>query len=206
MWDRPDLTATPSLTFSKRQTFGYSLNGQEFAVAQGGSYTVVEDSFGTTSMNILSGTNGSTATDYNGRAFTKVLNTGWAPKDSDGLASDVLTLWGMEDSLSTDLTGDAVRNGQTDTYTLSMSYDKKPTHHGNGAFGIAARDTDGNWVNAVDMNYEGTKRFVHGPGDPSYELGTYGVDPSSKTAWAVINYNGDFAVARDIEPVPAHRK
>jgi hypothetical protein len=26
-------------------------------------------------------------------------------------------------------------------------------------------------------------------------LGTYGLDPNTNTAWAVINYNGDFAVA-----------
>ncbi len=56
------------------------------------------------------------------------------------------------------------------------------------------------------MNYGGTQRFVHGRWDPSYELGTYGVDPSTKTAWAVINYDGDFLIARYIEPVPGHRK
>jgi hypothetical protein len=36
----------------------------------------------------------------------------------------------------------------------------------------------------------------------NYGLGTYGVDPVSKTAWAAINSNGEFAVARDIEDVP----
>lgn len=35
-----------------------------------------------------------------------------------------------------------------------------------------------------------------GPDKPSYPLGTYGVDTRTKTAWAVINYDGDFAVAR----------
>ena len=33
-------------------------------------------------------------------------------------------------------------------------------------------------------------------------MGTYGVDPRSKTAWAVLNYNADFAVADGIERVP----
>ena len=33
---------------------------------------------GTTAA-ILSGTNGSTGKDYNGRALTKAVNTGWAP-------------------------------------------------------------------------------------------------------------------------------
>jgi hypothetical protein len=56
------------------------------------------------------------------------------------------------------------------------------------------------------MNFRGTKRFVKGPWKPAYGLGTYGVDPKTKTAWAVINFNGDFAVARDIEPAHRHRK
>ena len=90
-----------------------------------------------------------------------------------------------------------------------MSYDKMrfwPYSVGKGGFGIATKDANGNWVNAVDMNLGGTKKFVVGPWNSSYELGTYGVDPRAHTAWAVINYNGDFAVARDIEPVPDHRK
>ena len=57
------------------------------------------------------------------------------------------------------------------------------------------------------MLYEvitGDKKFVHGPWKEGYELGTYGIDPKTGTAWAVINYNGEFAVARDVEPVPGH--
>ena len=44
------------------------------------------------------------------------------------------------------------------------------------------------------MNFGGSPRFVKGACKPRYELGTYGIDPRKKTAWAVINYNGDFAV------------
>jgi hypothetical protein len=96
---------------------------------------------------------------------------------------------------------------QTDTYVLSMTYDqKKSTHIGNGGFGIAAKDEEGNWINAVDLNFGGGKAFVKGPWKLGYALGTYGIDPSSKTVWAVLNYNADFAVYRDIEPVPGHRK
>ena len=90
-----------------------------------------------------------------------------------------------------------------------MSYEAKrvqPIHLVNGRFGIGTRDENGEWVNAVDMNFGGTKRFVKGPWKPAYGLGTYGVDPKTKTAWAVINFNGDFAVARDIEPAHRHRK
>jgi hypothetical protein len=97
---------------------------------------------------------------------------------------------------------------QTDTFVLLMNYDKQASreHLGNGGFGIATRGADGKWVNAVNMNYGGTTNFVKGQWKPSYGLGTYGVDPSTKTAWAVINYNGDFAVAADIGPVPGHRR
>jgi hypothetical protein len=97
---------------------------------------------------------------------------------------------------------------KTDSYVLSMSFDKKAPRQqlGNGGFGIATRDAAGNWVNAVDLNVGGAKSFVKGPWNPSYELGTYGVDPSTKTAWAVINHSGDFAVAAGIELPPGHGK
>jgi hypothetical protein len=88
-----------------------------------------------------------------------------------------------------------------------MSYDPElPEHLGNGGFGIATRDHEGRWVNTIDMNTGGAKTFVLGPWKPSYGLATYGVDPRTKTAWAVINHNGEFAVANGIEPVPGHRK
>lgn len=195
-----DLVTTPHLNFEKRETFGYSLNGKEFLVAQGSSYESVQDSFKGTKVKILNGVNGSTLHLFDGRATTKTVNTGWTSKtdtnDQEILASNILTLWGM-----TDLGSDEI-----DSYVLSMSYDKMPSHQGNGGFGIATKDADGNWINAVDMNFGGDQKFVHGPWKPSYEIGTYGVDPATKTAWAVINYNGDFAVARDIEPVPGHQR
>jgi hypothetical protein len=119
---------------------------------------------------ILSGTNGSTGKDYNLRPLAKSVNTGWAPATA-GLSSDIFTLWGMADSLATKLTPVDSPSFQykdytyvdpdtekTDTYALSMSFDKNgPRQHlGNGGFGIATRDGDGNWVNAVDMNFGGT--------------------------------------------------
>jgi len=51
----------------------------------------------------------------------------------------------------------------------------------------------------VDLNEGGEKAFVVGAYNPAYGLGTYGLDPRTKTAWAVINYEGDFAVARNID-------
>lgn len=55
----------------------------------------------------------------------------------------------------------------------------------------------------MDENFgQSRKKFVSGKYKPEYGLETYGVDSSTKTAWAVLNYNADFAVAIDIEPVP----
>jgi hypothetical protein len=184
---------TPTFNFVKKETWGYSLNGKEFLVAQGQSYTTVQDSFAGTTARILYGSNGSTAADYTGRAFTKTIDTGWTPKTvglwnkDDETASDILTLWGMAD----------LGTNQTDMYTLSMSYDDHkllPIQLGQGLLGLATRDEKGDWVNAVDKNTGGTKKFVLGPWKPGYALGTYGIDLRTHTAWAVINYNADFAV------------
>jgi hypothetical protein len=210
-----DLVTTPTLTFTKRETFGNSLNGKEFLVAQGQSYTTVQDSFEGTTAQILDGMNGSTATVYDGRATTKTVDTGWTPKTAgtrkkdDDTASNILTLWGMASSLGNEtvvvngqsqtLRADqTTRSDQTDVYTLSMSYDHHtllPIQLGQGLLGLATRDENGDWVNAVDKNFGGTKKFVLGPWKPGYGLGTYGLDLITHTAWAVINYNADFAVA-----------
>ncbi len=236
--------------FTKHETFGYSLNGIEKIVDQGTSYALTDDTskaiancetgehhrgkerscrgheeeachgYVGTKAAILSGTNGSTGKDYNLHPLTKSVNTGWAPKDNDLLDSDILTLWGMADSLATKLTPVDSPSPQytnytyvdpnttlTDTYALSMTYNPGHSEHlGNGGFGIATKDADGKWINAVDNNVGGTKTFVKGPWKSSYDLGTYGVDASTKTAWAVINYDGSFAVANGIEPVHGHRK
>jgi hypothetical protein len=188
-------TNTPALHFIKRDSFSYSLNGREFLVGQGQPYTNIQDSFVGTNARILSGANGSTAADNTGRALVKAIETGWtlkpvaAPKTDQDAASNILSLWGMADMGKT----------ETDVFTLSMNYDaeeSRPEHLGQGLFGLATRDADGNWINAVDKNIGGTKKFVAGPWDPSYELGAYGIDPGTHTAWAVVNYNSTFAVAR----------
>jgi hypothetical protein len=186
------IPTTPPLTGSwqKREKFGYSLNGDEFFVDQGKSYTPVEGSFRDTTARILSGTNSSTAKDASGRPFTKSVDTGWSPK-TPHTSSDILTLWGM---------GSALGTLETDVYVLSMSYDPHASamkeELKSGLFGLATRDARGHWINAVIKNFGGTQKFVFGPWDPSYELGTYGIDPKTHTAWAVINHNSDFAVAR----------
>ncbi len=87
---------------------------------------------------------------------------------------------------------------QTDTYALSLSYDRHrllPAQLEKGLLSLVTRDELGRWVNAVDKNAGGTKKFVLGPYQSGYGLGTYGVDLKAQTVWAVINYVGDFAAA-----------
>jgi hypothetical protein len=203
------LVNSPTQTaFFKRESFGYSLNGREFLVAEGGSYTAVQDSFKGTTARVLAGTNQGVATDASGRSLTKTVNTGWAAPgtghDDAPLASNVLTLWGMADSLSLwnetlglgpEPSADSTEKG--DTFALSIAYDQLAAHGAalnGGHFGIGTRTASGKWINAVAGDFGGTKKFVFGPWNSSYTLGTYGVDTGSKTAWAVINYDGDFAV------------
>ncbi|TCJ11701.1 metallophosphoesterase [Parasulfuritortus cantonensis] len=202
-----DLTASPlaGYQFFLRERFGYSLNGKQFDIANGESYTKVQDSHAGTTAKILSGSNADTAgdQDYNGRAETKTVRTGWRDRPT-GAASAVLKLWGMAENLSLfdgDLTGmlpDSDASTVGDVYVLSLSYDAaavRPSFLRTGDFAVYAKDADGNWVKAVELNDGGTGKFVYGPWKAKHGLGCYGVDPSTRTVWAVLNRDGEF-VAR----------
>jgi Calcineurin-like phosphoesterase len=189
---------TPTFNFVKKETWGYSLNGKEFLVAQDQSYSAIQDRHSDTFAQILDGINSSTMKDGSGRPLTKPVNTGWSHKTHD-IDSDILTLWGMAD-LGTE---------QTDVFTLSLSYDHDSVNHEElkrGLFGMVTKDTQGNWVNAVDKNFGGTKKFVYGPWIASDGLGTYGVDTHTHTVWAVINHNSDFAATKFPEKHKEHRE
>ena len=191
------VTNTPVLTgnWQKILTYGYSLNGQEFVVPEGGSYTVVADNTAKavasgeagylgSAAQILAGVNTSIATNNYGKAQSKAVDTGWSPAYL-GLASDILTLWGT--------TG---IGNQSDAYALSLTY--HPTNVTlaqiqNGSFGLMTRDTNGNWAGAVALNTGGAAQFVLGAYSSSYPLGTYGVDTNANTVWAVVNHQGSFA-------------
>jgi hypothetical protein len=203
-----DLVTPPAgYAFYWRGTSGYSLNGRQFLVARGQPYAGVEDSYFGTTARILSGVNGNTETDKLGRALSKDVNTGWTLCPSGeagvGMASNILTLWGMADNLSlydhvglTGLLPDEDETEQADTFALSLSYDPKkvrPSQIVSGRFALASVDEgSGEWVNAVDRNFGGSKTFKYGPWKASYGLGTYGVDPRTSTVWAVVNRGGEF--------------
>jgi len=199
-----DIAANP--TWSLQEKFGYSLNGTNTLVAQGGSFALThsiasgtsfgENGYRGTTMAILSGTNGDTDKTYDGRALTKDLEIGWAPA-SHGPAnslSDVLRIWGMSDLGQGD---------QTDTFALSLTFDTSGLSLDTlSNYSIASLDAAGNWLNAVDLNFGGMKTFVAGAYDTRYTLGTYGVDLEKHTAWAVLNHNSDFVVSSAI-PEPS---
>jgi hypothetical protein len=197
------ITKTPRLTdrWRKMDSIGCSLNGREFFIPQGQPYTIVRDDTAKAVANgetgyvgtqaaILGGVNASTAKTGSGVALVKAVDTGWAP--AAGTISDVLTLWGLSD----------LGVSHADAFALAMSCpsaDVSPEKLGSGEVVLATKGADGQWINAVDANLPDgdkphAKRFVSGPYQPGYELGSYGIDPATKTAWAVVNYTGEFAV------------
>jgi len=183
------LTTTPVLNFSKRETFGYGLTGQEKLVAEGSSYaTSLGSSVDGTTASILSGSNISTAKDGSTRALNHLVDSAWdAP--TCATSSAILTLWGTSD----------LGAASGDTIALSMSFDRNSVTDAtlvSGSFGLGVQNSTGNWTNAVAQNVGGTPNFVLGPWAASYGLGTYGVDVDTNTVWAVVNHAGRFAATR----------
>lgn len=193
----PGMLVTPRFHFVRKESYGYSLNGEEFVIGKGEPYTVVSGEFGGTTAAILDGINGSTAVAPLDRPLFKAVNTGWTPKPAGGkkILSDIFSLWGMEQM-----------GAETpDVYVLEMSYvdrrDKgKGREQGNAGYRLCGLDGNGHWVNAVNLNVgqadSRDRKFVKGPWMPGYRLGTYGIDMEKGTVWAVINYDGDFAAVQ----------
>jgi len=197
----------PEFVFYLRERFGYSLNGEQYVVERGESYVGIESSYHGTTAKILSGTNGNSETDYVARPLQKTVCTGWAKAVTvRGAASNIFSLWGMMDNLSlydgnlTGLLPAADESTETDVFALAMNYHAMAiaNHHlhhlEHGKFVLVSKNEDGEWVNAVDLNTGGAKTFVCGPWHAGYALGTYGIDPSTRTVWAVLNHEGDFAL------------
>ena len=179
------LQASPALSFTRQETFGYSRNGKEFYVPGGGSYRVIADQFQGTKAKVLGGVNSSKAADAAGRKLTRDVTTGWThPTSSSGLASNILVIDGLS----------SVAASASDTYTLALS-----TSDERGQFSgtrlLASKDAIGRWVNAVNLNSGGRAKFVRGSWRAGDTLGTYGFDAKTATAWAVVNHCGTFALA-----------
>ncbi len=198
-----DMLDAPPFAFYLRERFGYSLNGEQYLVEHGESYVGIESTYSGTKAKILGGTNGNTETDKLGRQLQKTVCTGWADATTSGAASPIFSLWGMMDNLSlydanfTGLLPDANESTETDEFALAITYDPKkvrPSDLVSGRFVIISKDDEENWVSSVDLNTGGAATFIYGPWKATYGLGTYGVDPRTKTAWAVLNHEGDFAL------------
>jgi hypothetical protein len=96
----------------------------------------------------------------------------------------------------------------TGTWVLQMQYNPaslpldEATMAGAGNLYLTWRNPDLNaWVNAVDGNTGGTKLIFQRAWLPGDLLGSYGVDITSNTVWAVINHNSDFGVVAVPEPM-----
>ncbi|MCX7725757.1 MAG: metallophosphoesterase [Chitinispirillaceae bacterium] len=187
-----DLTVTPSISsFEWRESFGYSLNGKEFIIAENGSFTIIKDTskvnggYGT-KMEIISGVNNYAQTLLDGRKTSKVINTGWKKKEeltnSDSICSDILRLWGIENGIGTDI---------GDVYVLSMSY----SNDIKGALAIMLRNSNGEWIKPASMDVSNSK-FIIGQWKSSYGLGFYGIDPATKTVWVVLKRGGILALKK----------
>ena len=187
----------PEFEFAKKETWGYSLSDSgvtTFTVEEGENYTINTTN---TEAKILKA--GGTATDYNGRSFEKPAAAWWEEKSTVTNAnaiSDVVTVIGAA-SAAVKVTNSAYT--QNDPVCIQLSYDssvslsRSDLNQGRNIT-LCVRDDDGNWANAVDANFGGTKRFVYGPYNKRYPLGTYGFDNTNKVAWAVVNHDSDFAV------------
>lgn len=148
----------------------------------------MDKNFKYTSMAILSGTNTDDSTTNYGKAVSAELTTGWTSAEP-GLKSDILNLGGMS----------LLPGEMADEYVLRMSTGPEvgkgnPGFMRNGNFVLLTKTAEGQWVNAVYENFGGTPAFVNGPWNAGYGLGTYGIDPATDTAWAVLNYDGEFAI------------
>lgn len=187
-------------TWILQDTFAYSLNGKQFLIKKGQSLTSIHDSIATgegflgTSMAIFGGTNDTTGTTMDDkvadrRDLANLVTTGWSPCPFSGGMSDVLSLWGMHTSLGSE---------RSNPYALSMSYDPaKVTEQGlaSGRVRICSRDADGKWVSGVAGNSVVRAIFIEGPYKSEYPLGTYGVDRTTHSVWAVLDHGSEFMVA-----------
>jgi hypothetical protein len=195
------ISTTPMLTgnWNKRETFGYSLIGKEFAIKKDSSYASVVDTFHGTRAAILGGKNSNTAKDGGNRYFTQVVGTGWKNASSvplQSVSSNMFTLWGM-----------AVIMGSPTTapFALSLSYNPSTPIDSllAGIICLMARDSlSGAWSKAVENSSGGKKKFYVKAWSPLDSLGAHGVDTAAKIVWAVIDHGRDFIVASCGLPFP----
>ncbi|NLW30398.1 MAG: metallophosphoesterase [Fibrobacter sp.] len=195
-WDETvncSLRETPQLSFQKRETYGYSLNGKKYVVNPKESLTGISDTClnegsEKTRMRIIDGVNEKSAILYDGRECVQTICTGWrkGSSESGNLKSDILSLWGINNEIG---------NEKGDWFTLELSYNGELT----GPLSLVTKDSNGNWIKPSDINSEITQKFIIGKYKEEFGPGSYGIDPQTKTVWAVLNHGGEFAVAQSTD-------
>lgn len=194
-----DETWLPEWRVADRTTF--STNGDSYGIGVGESYAGLKSTiaagngFVGTEAEILAGENldgrSVTTEPDSGPGITQqlgnIVNFGWMAT-KDGLVSDVLYLGGMDDNL----------DNVADPFVLTMSYDE--TLAGDESMLRLMYELNGRWVVAAEASTEGMPTFVAGEWLAGYGIGTYGVDTAANEVWAVIDRNGQFAVAAVPEP------
>ena len=179
-----------ALTAPVAKNAGYAkLESMATATTGSGGYDLVGSM-----AEILAGTNsGSSAQTVRMQWRTQTS----AERASSELISDVVQLGGM---------GLDGGTGRTSPFVLQMDFNPKLLPGGASSEAVLAADesiylgclnpsTD-RWENAIDGNF-GLKldSFHLGAWSSSYMTpGDWGVNTSNDTVWAVLNYNGDFAV------------
>ncbi len=175
----------PALTAPVAQNGSYAnLESKATATTGSGGYSMV-GSIAT----ILAGTNSGSAQTVSMQWRTQTQ----AERTGPGLLSDVVALTGMTFS------GD-----ETSPFVLQMTYNTSLLPLGPGSEGVWASNQrlylvcldDGEWENAVSGNIGSSNDDFVGVGAWSGDtaLGDWGVNTSNHTVWAVVNYDGDFAV------------
>ena len=183
------ISTVPTLNFTRRERFGYGLNGKSFAISQGASYSSVADTGPNgTRMTILAGSYGNQATDMNQRP---VQNPGH-DLVADGQQH------GRRRSASA---GPRLHAGQRADRPLcavaELRSDQGHERSDQERFGHAGHARQLGQMGQGGQREQQRQRQVRlrRPGTRPYPLGTWGLDSGTNTVWAVINHCGHFAVA-----------
>jgi hypothetical protein len=179
----------PALTAPVAQNASYANLESKATVALPPSAGIAGYSMVGSTATILAGTNSSGSAQTVSMAWrTQTL----AERTSPALISDVVQLV---------LEGNS---GQTDPFVLQMTYNPALLPGGAGNEGVWASNQwlylgaldNGTWIDAVNGNYGSNNNTFVGVGawNGDTTLGDWGVNTANHTAWAVVNYDGDFSV------------
>jgi sulfatase modifying factor 1 len=186
---------------------GADLTGSRVSLAQGGILSVTPGPTGTDVPFAAGNISGLTVPGVSTGLASKILS-GTVATDST-IFVDWNPIGDFDATGSENITGGVYTFSGTGsvTWVLQAEYDPlslpgdPATLADAGELYLAWREPIANeWLNAVAGNTGGTAQFFSRAWEASDLLGSYGVDTSSNTVWAVVNHNSDFAVFAVPEP------